>query len=586
MDLSAQNFSTQSLDHLGLIASVIDKLGIIEEIDRRLPLNKTKGAKVSNGRRAAALILNGFGFMGRRLYILSNFLSNKPVERLLGPKLSAEDFNDDCLGRCLDRIYEYGTTKLFSEVSLAIAAKFDMVGRSVHIDTTTLSLYGDYNYEDDDDNWVESFEAITSEIEAKNHRGTTTESETAADTNTKVSEEEVARPRFGFPKNKRFDLKQMVLLLATTGKAGFPLWMQAHSGNASDKKELEQAAVRIKAFRDELKSAPDMLFIADSAAYDACLQNEQLLWLSRVPETHKLARQWLSSDTNSWDWQKLDDDYRMAVKQVTYRNVVQRWALVFSQQAFIRESKTLDKSILKEQQQMETELKSFSHKTFACEKDAHKALQLLTKNLKYHRLAQVTSHEQWGYLDKGRPKPNTAKVMRGVKLEVKLVRDEEEIALRRSRKGKFILATNQLDAQALPDLEILREYKEQSKVERGFRFIKDQQFMISSVFLKNAERISALMMIMTLTLMVYNMAEYLLREELRKHNDTVPNQAKKPIQNPTMRWICEMFQGVAIVRVSLNNEQGEFVSNVTEVLRKIVRYFGTRACEIYDVPPS
>ena len=75
--------------------------------------------------------------------------------------------------------------------------------------------------------------------------------------------------------------------------------------------------------------------------------------------------------------------------------------------------------------------------------------------------------------------------------------DSIKIAISKLTKGRFILATNQLDIKLLPTETILSEYKEQSKTESGFKFIKDNSFEVSSIFLKKAERISALMMIMT-----------------------------------------------------------------------------------------
>ena len=51
------------------------------------------------------------------------------------------------------------------------------------------------------------------------------------------------KPEYGHAKNKRVDLKQMIVLLATTGRAGFPVWMESHSGNTSDKKTLGCATV-------------------------------------------------------------------------------------------------------------------------------------------------------------------------------------------------------------------------------------------------------------------------------------------------------------------------------------------------------
>jgi transposase len=62
----------------------------------------------------AAMILNGLGFIDDRLYLFPQFLANKRVDKLLGAKLCAADFNDDVLGRGLDALYGYGITQLFS----------------------------------------------------------------------------------------------------------------------------------------------------------------------------------------------------------------------------------------------------------------------------------------------------------------------------------------------------------------------------------------------------------------------------------------------------------------------------------------
>ena len=73
----------------------------------------------------SALILNGLGFTNNRLYLFHKYLSNKPVDLLLGSNnLKAELFNDDSLGRCLDKIHKYGPSKPFSELALSIAIEF------------------------------------------------------------------------------------------------------------------------------------------------------------------------------------------------------------------------------------------------------------------------------------------------------------------------------------------------------------------------------------------------------------------------------------------------------------------------------
>ena len=83
--------SSQPLDHLGLVAATIDNLGIVDEIDRLLPLEAK--AKTTIGQRVAAMILNGLGFVDDRLYLFPKFLSNKPVSRFLGEGLEASNFN-------------------------------------------------------------------------------------------------------------------------------------------------------------------------------------------------------------------------------------------------------------------------------------------------------------------------------------------------------------------------------------------------------------------------------------------------------------------------------------------------------------
>jgi transposase len=78
----------------------------------------------------------------------------------------------------------------------------------------------------------------------------------------------------------------------------------------------------------------------------------------------------------------------------------------------------------------------------------------------------------------------------------------------RTTFGKFILATNEMKAQALPACEMLSHYKEQGvSVERGFRFLKDPLFFAHSLFLKSPARLMALIMVMGLALLIFALAE-------------------------------------------------------------------------------
>lgn len=70
------------------------------------------------------------------------------VSRLLGEGLQAIDFNNDTLGRCLDKIHKFGTNNLFAQLAFKIGMKNKLLGKSMHTDTTSLTLYGGYEEED------------------------------------------------------------------------------------------------------------------------------------------------------------------------------------------------------------------------------------------------------------------------------------------------------------------------------------------------------------------------------------------------------------------------------------------------------
>jgi transposase len=116
-------------------------------------------------------------------------------------------------------------------------------------------------------------------------------------------------------------------------------------------------------------------------------------------------------------------------------------------------------------------------------------------------------------------------------------------------KGRFILATNDFDNNGYPDARILADYKAKQTVERGFRFLKNPEFIADTHFLKSPKRIGALMMVITLCLLVHAVAQHRLRQKLQAANDTLPNQLGKPIQTPTLRWLFPIMEGIALVRI-------------------------------------
>lgn len=560
MRITDKDISGKVLDHLGLVAVIIEKLGLVEKIDKRLPLNKPK---TTMGQRVAAMILNGLGFIDDRLYMFPEFLGNKPVDRLFRGDVKAEYFNDDALGRCLDDIHAYGVTKLFSELAFEIGDEQKLLGKTFNIDTSSLSVYGDY------------------EEEEAQKEGTAAPA--IGDSDTVQDASHGAFPQHGFSKDHRPDLKQMVITLATTGSAGFPIWMEARSGNESDKKIIHEAAERMRAFCKGLKQAPTFMTVGDSSIYEAAVkQSSDMIWLTRVPESHKMVKELIGKDDKSYAWVFLEGGYKICMQETRYRNVHQRWAIVFSEQAYVREIKTFERRLEEMTKTQEKALWHLGNQVFQCEKDAAKSVKAFSKKLILHKV-ETTIEEVKQHKSKGRPAKDAAPTVVGYKVTSTLVKDEEKVQAVRNTKGRFVLATNQLDKKELPDIAMLPEYKGQSKTEGAFKFIKDDAFEVSSIFLKKPERIAALMMVMTLCLMVYGVSQYNLRRALATAKDTIPNQLRREVANPSMKWVYRLFYGVQVITLTLKEVAQEIVINLTVVTKKIIRYFGVRAMEIYGV---
>ena len=79
------------------------------------------------------------------LYLAPQFFANKPVERLLGEGIRAEDLNDDCLGRTLDWIYEQDPTRLLAGIARPAHEVFGVGRERIHVDTTSFSVSGEYS---------------------------------------------------------------------------------------------------------------------------------------------------------------------------------------------------------------------------------------------------------------------------------------------------------------------------------------------------------------------------------------------------------------------------------------------------------
>jgi transposase len=142
----ASEMKVENLDHLGLIAGLIDDLGIVQKINELV--GEQPGEIVSPGLVVKAMIINGLGMVSAPLYLFSKFFEGKAVEHLLGTGIQASHLNDDRLGRVLDKLYlAAGITEIFTTIALSAAQKFEINTDTYHLDSSSFHVHGKYEQE-------------------------------------------------------------------------------------------------------------------------------------------------------------------------------------------------------------------------------------------------------------------------------------------------------------------------------------------------------------------------------------------------------------------------------------------------------
>jgi transposase len=450
--MNAARIEVQNIDHLGIVAGIIDEIALVEQIDALLGGGRHPQEHVSPGRVVKAMILNGLGFVSAPLYLFEEFFSGKATQHLLGPGIDAEHLNDDRLGRVLDKLFEADLTNVFLSVAMQAIERFGVGTTSVHLDATSFYLHGQYNSEKE--------------------------------------EPEAIRITHGYSRDHRPDLKQFVVDLMSTSDGGVPLFLRVADGNEADRATF---AGLLKDFEEQLDL--EALFVADSALYSAKALPalKRLSWLSRVPLTLKEAKTLLvETPEKAFAESTLFEGYRLAEATSEYGGVRQRWLIVHSEAGEKAANKRLEKKLIELDEQHQRRLKQLKGQSFHCEADAHRALDTFAEELEggYHRLITTTGHQRrivpiMSHEKPGRPRKEVEPEEVGYRIEEAglLVRDEGVIEEARRRSGRFILASNVLDQQRLSNEQMLVEYKAQhDTLERGFRFLKDPLFFASSLF--------------------------------------------------------------------------------------------------------
>ena len=537
-DLSLKNIikgiEVTSVDHLPIISRYCRHLKIADIVNDQIPCR----TDLDPGTIVQAMIIDTLS--GRSpLYKLDKFMATQDVELLFGEDIPAAAFNDDAVGRTLDRIHTAGSQKILTAIGLEAVDTYQLDTSTAHFDTTSVPVWGE-----------------------------------------KYARNSEAAPEIthGYSKDKRGDLKQfMVSMLCVEGN--IPILGQTEDGNASDVKLNNEELERISKLLATQKSMFDeFLYVADCKLVSR--ENLEKIgsssFVTRLPATYGEHDRAIDEAVALGEWDELGilakhkdpknskspfTSYRAQEVEIELYGEEYRAIVVETDQLDKRRKKRIERQKESRKKSVEKSKKAMEKKVFACKSDAQVELDQVTKKKSSDLWWLEGSIEEVEKLAPGRaPKDGKRKVVSTTyKLTLKIVANEERVAVIERRAGCFVLLTN-TEKGAYNASDLLKSYKEQYGIEQNFSFIKDP-LIVNDVFLKKPERIEALGLVLILSLMVWRLIQRTLRRSDEVKMGKLKDFANRTTYSPTAYLLIERMSGIQIIKRgnerALPNEMNE-----------------------------
>ncbi len=528
------------IDVLPLVKQYISELGLYELFDEFVP--NENNCEIAPAQVLCMMVMN-IVVSAKPLYKIEEWLQEY-MDGMSESDENSSKYNDDRFGRTLECLFRADRNTLMTLVSIAAIKVHKLLIETIHNDSTSISFSGAY----------ENQSAQTPEI------------------------------THGFNKDHRPDYKQIVFGLNITEDGHVPISYNLFDGNQAD------VTTHIPNW-DELRNfleTEDFMYVADSKLFSS--DNTQHIdenggrFITLMPKNRKEVKAFherlRQGEEIIWKIAYTQKNSRNENEIVTYKTYDQEktkegfiiiWVHSSSKEKQDRNTRTrrIDKA--------EKELKAISSKlnkyTLKTEEQIEKAVSGVCKGIKEFMTVEIIEKEtiEKVKIGPGRRGPNSKYTNRKtISYNLQWSRNDEAIQQASKSDGIFPLATN--DA-SLPAAEVLRTYKKQPFIEKRF-YTKKSVLEVAPVFLKNNERIEAMMFLYFIGLMIVSLMERNVRcqmvEEEINNLPILPDGMKT--KAPTWNNICYFFRAVHLALITKSGKIIQStVKGVTELHKQVLR---------------
>jgi transposase len=445
-----------------LVAAFCREIKLRDIIDEMVTWDP-KQCRLSPGALIEALVINVL-VARKPLYRVEEFYRDMDLGVLFGEGVTADAFNDDALGRSLSKLAAAHPNRVYLAPALSAIKVHEVDVGAVHADTTSISMAGEYDRE----------------------------------------ENPAIDITYGYSKDHRPDLKQFLYGLITTTD-GISIFGELMDGNLSDKTWNQEVLERLDTMLPGDSSR--RIYVADSALVTRgnleIMHTQKIPFISRLPETFGIASELKKAAWSEARWQpigSLTDKkdaavYRLQAFKRGFAEHDYRFVVVHSSSLNKRKEQSITAMVKSRRQELEESCAALAKRSFFCEADAKKELEIF---LKEHAtpLFEMKTEIKEEHIQKrrvGRPRkdePVACQVQ--YRAAPSLVEVNEQFVKElKAKASTFVLITNIMDDRELSPAGVLREYKSQTAVELSFRFLKNPVYA-DGIFIKNMDRVVAI----------------------------------------------------------------------------------------------
>jgi transposase len=543
---------TQRLGPLPLVNHYLERLELARLFDRFVP---------TTDRRCRLPYANGLGVLLRSIVT-----EREPLYRLgevvstfapAGFGLSAEQAGqlaDDVVGRALDRLFDADRGSLLTEIVLTAVDRFDLSFDELHNDSTTVKFTGQYSH-----------------AKGRSIRG-----------------RKAPWITYGYSKDHRPDLKQLLFILTSTKDGGVPVQFRCEAGNQNDARTHEESWDALC----RVAGSTTFLYVADSKLCGARamehIHTRGGRFVTVMPRSRledREFREWIQQQQPEWEkvWDRENprrkggprDRWHVWPYHLPSR---EGWPVIWVYSELLRRKQSTSRRerIARAEQELRDLAAHYLHgrPRKRARQEIWKQISAILEAARVERYVNVTLEpvEQHSYRQERRGRPGSkTKYLRTTKLRwhIGWQLAEEAIAYDVMSDGMYPLLTND---RSLSPRQVLEAHKGQPKIEKRFKQTKSVH-EIAPVLLKNEGRVEALFFLYFVALLITALIERDLRRGMvREGIEALPlYPEERKTRRPTAEQVLRAFS--LVQRSSLWQDQRElqrFEPELTDLQRQIL----------------